>query len=70
MTDTITLLDREQGGPENITEHGIKFHSLIKASDLLQFLYKKGRISKEVKNETVEFLRQHSYQASLHTNVC
>ena len=48
----------------------IKKFSLIKATDLLNFLYKKGKINKEIKNETTEFLRQNSYKASLHANVC
>ena len=29
VKDAITLLDREQGGPDNIDEHGIKFHRYI-----------------------------------------
>lgn len=69
VVHSIALLDREQGGPANMNDHGIKFHSLIKATDLLQFLYKKGKISKEIKLETIEFLRKHSYQASLHSNI-
>ena len=26
VEDVITLLDREQGGPENIHDHNIRFH--------------------------------------------
>ena len=63
--DSITLLDREQGGPENVNEHGIRFHSIIKASELLQFLHKKGKISEEVMNDTIVFLSKHTFQASL-----
>lgn len=88
ITDSLALLDREQGGSENINDHGIRFHrflkfikllslsllrhffnySLIKATDLLQFLYKKGKISKEIKMETSEFLHKHTYQTS-HANI-
>ena len=66
VKDAITLLDREQGGPDNVDEHGIKFHSIIKASELLQFLHKKGKISEKIMNDTIVFLRKHTFQASLH----
>lgn len=44
--------------------------SIIKASDLLNYLHRKNLINLETKNETVEFLKKHSFQASLlnHTN--
>jgi uridine monophosphate synthetase len=66
VKDAITILDREQGGPENVNESGIKFHSIIKASDLLHFLHKKGKIDEKVMNETIVFLKKHTFQASLH----
>jgi orotate phosphoribosyltransferase len=65
VKDAITLLDREQGGPENVNEHGIQFHSIIKASELLQFLHKKGKISETVMNDTIVFLKKHTFQTSL-----
>jgi len=70
VNHTITLLDREQGGPENVHDHNIRFHSILKASDLLNYLHRKNRINLETKNETIQFLKKHSFQASLlnHTN--
>merc|ERR1712122_13396 len=49
VSDVITLLDRQQGGPKNTKKHGINFHSILKADDLLQYLYKKGKINKKAK---------------------
>ena len=66
VKDAITLLDREQGGPDNVEEHGIRFHSILKASDLLNFLHKKGKINEQIMNDTIVFLRKHTFQASLH----
>jgi hypothetical protein len=31
-------------------------------------LHKKGKINQETMNETIEFLKKHSFQASLHAN--
>lgn len=63
VKDSICLLDREQGGPDNVNDHGIHFHSIIKASDLLHFLFNKGKITQAIMDETVEFLKKHSYKA-------
>lgn len=70
VNHTIALLDREQGGHENVRDHNINFHSIITANDLLNYLHRKNLISSETKNETVEFLKKHTFQASLlnHTN--
>ena len=68
VKDAITLLDREQGGPQNVLDHEVNFHSILKASDLLEYLHRKGKVSTEVMNETIEFLKKHSFQASLHAN--
>lgn len=38
---------------------------IIKANDLLQYLYLKGKITKEVKMETVEFLKKHTFQVAM-----
>jgi len=65
VKDAITLLDRGQGGSENIEDHGINYHSIIKASDLLHVLHSHSKISEAVMNETIDFLAKHSYQASI-----
>jgi len=64
VTDTITLLDREQGGADNIRSHGAKFHGVIKASDLLEHLFKKGKISQQTKEDTITFLLSNTYEKS------
>jgi uridine monophosphate synthetase len=69
VKDAITLLDREQGGSSNIHDNDINFHSIIKASDLLNVLCKHGKITTDIMNETIEFLNKHSYQASLHNQI-
>jgi hypothetical protein len=34
---------------------------------MLSYLHRKGKINEDTMNETVEFLRKHSYEASLQT---
>jgi len=64
VKDAIVLLDREQGGLENIAGHGTRLHSVIKASELLDHLYQKGKISEQTKEETVKFLQSNTYETS------
>ncbi len=35
---------------------------------MLNYLQRKGKISMDTMNETIEFLKKHSYEASLHNN--
>ncbi|CAF0740984.1 unnamed protein product [Brachionus calyciflorus] len=64
VTDAVTLLDRQQGGPENVKENNVNFFSVIKASDLLEHLVKRGKINQEKMDEIMDFLKTHSFQAS------
>jgi orotate phosphoribosyltransferase len=80
VTDCITVLDRQQGGSENIDKNGVKYHrchsltifsqislkshsyrftisSLITANDVLEILYEKNKITKDLMQATTEFLR-------------
>lgn len=54
VTDAIVILDREQGGLENLKSKGIKLHSVIKSSELLDVLA--GKISKEVHAKASAFI--------------
>ncbi len=47
IKDIIVLIDREQGGPQELKEKGYELHAVLKASELLKTLLEKGRISKE-----------------------
>lgn len=64
VTEAVTLLDREQGGSENIKDNNINFLSVIKASDLLKHLVERGKITREKMDEIMDFLNSHSFQAS------
>lgn len=48
VKDVVVLIDREQGGTENITAHGYKLHSIFTLQELLSLLAKSGRVSQEI----------------------
>ena len=45
IEDAIVVLDREQGGYENLKKLGIRVHSLIKLSELFEILVKESHLS-------------------------
>jgi uridine monophosphate synthetase len=47
VTDVIVLIDRQQGGAENITSRGYRFHAVFTLQELLSLLKKSGRINQE-----------------------
>lgn len=48
ITDAIVILDREQGGKENLEKYGIKVHSLLTLSKLVEYL---------IKNQKIEYMK-------------
>jgi len=47
VEDAVVLLDREEGGRENLEKEGIKLHALMKASEAADKLYEIGAIDEE-----------------------
>ena len=54
------FLDREQGGLNNISAHGIKLHSILKTNDVIKVLLDGKKITKEFHDKTLEFLNFHN----------
>ncbi|HLJ31923.1 MAG TPA: orotate phosphoribosyltransferase [Candidatus Babeliales bacterium] len=48
VKDVIGLIDRQQGGRENITSKGYNFHALFTLQELLYFLKQSKRLSQQV----------------------
>lgn len=51
-TDAVVLLDREEGGKENLEVNGIKLHAPLKMSEIVDRLYEIGAID-EVQLKTI-----------------
>lgn len=56
VRDALVLLDREQGGIENVSEFDVKIHSILKTNDILNILLKKKKINQDVFQKTIAYL--------------
>lgn len=56
VTDTIVVVNREQGGAANIERNGIRFHSLFTLSQLLGFLQDAGKIDDTVVESVAKYI--------------
>ncbi|MCS7282906.1 MAG: orotidine-5'-phosphate decarboxylase [Anaerolineae bacterium] len=57
VEDVLVLIDREQGGAEDLARHGMRLHAVLKLSRMLEILRDAGRISPEKYQEVLEYLR-------------
>jgi len=65
ITHFLVVVNREQGGKENLEKLGYKVHALAKVSDLVNSLYENRHISKEQANEVLDYVK--GFQATKNT---
>ncbi|KQK11572.1 hypothetical protein BRADI_2g60926v3 [Brachypodium distachyon] len=56
VADAVVVVDREQGGRENLAAHGVTLHSLMTLSEVLAVLVRHGKVSAEKAAEVKRFL--------------
>ena len=58
VKDVVVLVDREQGGKEQLAKKGYNLHPVINFSEMLKILKDKGKINSEKYQETIAFLKK------------
>jgi len=54
--DVLVILDREQGGTENLSAENLKLHSLITLKELLEYMKKNELVDEDNYNITMNYL--------------
>lgn len=57
VTDALVLLDREEGGVENLAKKGVTIHSLLGIREAVKILHDKGRIDKSERDAIMKQIR-------------
>lgn len=57
VEDVVVLLDREQGGREDLEKRGYRLHAVFRLGEMLDVLAQRGRISTAQREEVKAFLR-------------
>jgi uridine monophosphate synthetase len=57
VRDVVVLIDREQGGRNELEAAGYRLHAVFRLSEMLEILAESGRISREQHDEVTAFLR-------------
>ena len=60
VEDVVVLVDREQGGAEDLAEHGYRLHAVLRLKQMLEILAEHRRISEDQRDEVVTFLTKGS----------
>ena len=63
VTDAVVLLNREQGGAENLARNGIRLHSVCGVHRLLDVLLGQNRIGDETAHKVTQFIKNNQVEA-------
>lgn len=59
VTDIIVLVDREQGGKENLEKKGYSLHAVMTISEILESLKEAQKLDTKIITKVKQFLKEH-----------
>lgn len=63
VTEAVVLLDREQGGKENLSKHGITLRSVCGVSQLMEIYLKHGKVDNATAASVLKFIKNNQVQS-------
>lgn len=57
VNDVLVVIDREQGGREELAQHGIRLHAVFTLSQMLDELTRSGRLAPSKRDDVLTWLR-------------
>lgn len=56
VSDAVVLIDRQQGGAENLSQNGVQLHAALNLTQMVQVLVKQGKLTEDVASSVQQFL--------------
>ncbi|SCA62485.1 Orotate phosphoribosyltransferase [Chlamydiales bacterium SCGC AG-110-M15] len=66
VNDIVSLIDREQGGRQNLKEKGYRLHSVLKITTILELLSERGKVDNVTHRSVLDFLEEANQVGVIH----